>query len=82
MIRKALKWLWAHFGWGWHGHSIDKLFKRRINPNRQAIKAYCAKYGLTRKEAKKQDRRARMWVLNQKQIRKARYDGWKAGTVR
>ncbi|KKM61139.1 hypothetical protein LCGC14_1534700 [marine sediment metagenome] len=81
-IGKALHWLWDHFGWGYFGWNKGNLPKQRINPSRQEIRAYCKEFGLTRKAAKKGLRRAKMWRKNWAAIRKARYDGWKAGTLR
>ncbi len=78
-IKAALKWLWSHFGWGWHGHSIDKLFHQRSNYDRQALAAYCMEHKITRKAAKKGFRRAAMWRKNWANIRRARRDAYKAG---
>ena len=79
---KFLRWLWDHFGWGHFGHNIDKLFKQRLNPERLSLKAYCKEFGLTRKAAKKGFRRAAMDRKNWIAVRKARYDGWKAGRLK
>ena len=79
-IAKPFLWLWTHWGWGLHHDS--RYFKQRINPGRQALDEYCKEFSLTRKAAKKGFRRAAMFRKNWTAIRKARYDGWKAGTLK
>lgn len=78
-VAKAFRWLWSHFGWGWHGWNIDKVSWRRINADRQALKAYCAEFGITRKAAKKGFRHAAMDRKNWANIRRARRDAYLAG---
>ena len=79
-IARPFRWLWDHWGWGLYHDS--RFFKRRLNPERQALADYCREFGLTRKAAKKGFRRAAMDRKNWIAIRKARYDGWKAGRLK
>ena len=65
-IRRVLKWLDDHWGWGHFGWNPSNLCKQRINPHRQAIKRYCIDHPIngkpmSRKTAKKQMKVAKRW---------------------
>jgi len=78
---KWLKWLWLHWGWGGYKWHPERYRVQIFNPDRQAIKAYCIEHGITRKQAIKGFRKAKMWRRNWTALRKARYDAHKAGRV-
>jgi len=70
----------GHFGWGWYGHSIDKVHTGpRFNPQRRNISAYCREYGVSRKVAKKQQRAIKRGKKNRRDLQRASRDARKAG---
>ena len=78
-LRRSWVWIMRHWGWGWHGHSVDKVHTNRVNPGRRQISAYCREYGLTRKAVKKQQKAIKRYHYRRKQLRAALADARKAG---